>query len=87
LIGELLLNFCFYFSAVNAENNEINKIKNQSDGSWGGVPDVARDYKKKGIRWVTVGDENYGKLSMSKLQLGFSFIGPCYLENQIQHKN
>lgn len=39
----------------------MNKIKNLTDGSWGAVPDVARDYKKKGIRWVVVGDENYGK--------------------------
>lgn len=28
---------------------------------WGTVPDVARDYKKKGVKWVAVGDENYGE--------------------------
>lgn len=39
----------------------MNNIKNQDDGSWGGVPDVARHYKAKGIRWVAVGDENYGE--------------------------
>lgn len=39
----------------------MNKIKNQEDGSWGTVPDVARHYKKKGIRWVAIGDENYGE--------------------------
>lgn len=50
-----------FFSAVNSENNEINKIKNQLTGEWGGVPDVARHYKKNGIRWVAVGDENYGE--------------------------
>lgn len=50
-----------FFSAVNSENNEINKIKNQLTGEWGGVPDVARHYKKNGVRWVAVGDENYGE--------------------------
>lgn len=39
----------------------MNKIKNQETGEWGGVPDVARAYKAKGIGWVTVGDENYGE--------------------------
>lgn len=39
----------------------MNKIKNQVTGEWAGVPDVARFYKAKGIRWVAVGDENYGE--------------------------
>lgn len=39
----------------------MNKIKNQVTGEWGGVPDVARAYKAKGIRWVAIGDENYGE--------------------------
>lgn len=50
-----------FFSAVNSENNEMNKIKNQLTNDWGAVPDVARDYKKKGVKWVAVGDENYGE--------------------------
>lgn len=50
-----------FIGATNAENNEMNKIKNQLSGEWGGVPDVARAYKAKGIRWVAVGDENYGE--------------------------
>jgi aconitate hydratase len=50
-----------FIGATNYENNEMNKIKNQVTGEWGGVPDVARVYKSKGIRWVTVGDENYGE--------------------------
>lgn len=32
-------------SAVNAENGEINKVKNQTTGTWGTVPDTARKYK------------------------------------------
>lgn len=51
----------FRYRAVNSENNEVNKIKNQLTGEWAGVPDVARHYKSKGVRWVAVGDENYGE--------------------------
>lgn len=50
-----------FIGATNSENNEMNKIKNQLTGEWGAVPDVARDYKAKGVRWVAVGDENYGE--------------------------
>ena len=50
-----------FIGAVNAENGEMNKVQNQETGEWGGVPDVARAYKAKGIKWVTVGDENYGE--------------------------
>lgn len=48
-------------SAINIENDTANKIKNQLTGDWGGVPDVARHYKSKGVAWVAVGDENYGE--------------------------
>ncbi|EZA62649.1 Aconitate hydratase, mitochondrial [Ooceraea biroi] len=50
-----------FIGAVNAENSEMNKIRNQLTNNWGAVPDVARDYKKKGVKWVAVGDENYGE--------------------------
>ena len=30
-------------------------------GEWGSVPDTARAYKAKGVKWVAVGDENYGE--------------------------
>ncbi|KAM7353342.1 mitochondrial aconitase 1 [Cochliomyia hominivorax] len=50
-----------FIGATNYENNEMNKIKNQRTGQWGGVPEVARDYKANNIRWVAVGDENYGE--------------------------
>ncbi|XP_058450617.1 probable aconitate hydratase, mitochondrial [Malaya genurostris] len=50
-----------FIGATNIENNEMNKIKNQVSGEWAGVPDVARFYKAKGIRWVAIGDENYGE--------------------------
>lgn len=52
---------CVFLSAINFENGEMNKIKNQLTNAWGAVPDVARDYKKNGVKWVAVGDENYGE--------------------------
>lgn len=50
-----------FIGAVNAENNEVNKLKNQLTGEYGSVPDVARYYKSKGVQWVVIGDENYGE--------------------------
>lgn len=47
--------------AINSANGEANKVKNQTTGEFGAVPATARDYKKKGIRWVVVGDWNYGE--------------------------
>ena len=47
--------------AINAENGEANKVQNQLDGSWGGVPQVAAKYRDSGIKWVVVGDHNYGE--------------------------
>lgn len=47
--------------AINAANGEANKVNNQTSGDWDAVPAVARDYKAKGIRWVVVGDWNYGE--------------------------
>lgn len=47
--------------AMNAANGEANKIQNFTNGSWDAVPAVARDYKAKGIKWVVIGDWNYGE--------------------------
>lgn len=47
--------------AINFENGEVNKVKNQVTNEWGAVPDIGRQYKAKGIRWCVVGDENYGE--------------------------
>ncbi|KAK7507599.1 hypothetical protein BaRGS_00001534 [Batillaria attramentaria] len=47
--------------AVNSENGEINKVKNQLTGQYGAVPDVARQYKAQKVPWVVIGDENYGE--------------------------
>jgi len=48
-------------AAINAENDEPNKIYNVVDDNFGGVPDVARIYKANNIKWVVVGDDNYGE--------------------------
>lgn len=50
-----------YLRAINSENGEANKIKNQLTGDWGTVPDTARHYKANGVNWVAIGDENYGE--------------------------
>ncbi len=47
--------------AVNAFNKKTNFVKNQLTGDYGGVPDVQRAYKAKGIKTIVVGDHNYGE--------------------------
>ena len=47
--------------AVNAFNKKTNFVKNQFTGEYGGVPDVQRQYKAKGIKTIVVGDHNYGE--------------------------
>ncbi|MCB0397182.1 MAG: aconitate hydratase [Flavobacteriales bacterium] len=47
--------------AVNAFNDETNKVKNVVTGEYGEVPAVQRDYKAKGIPTIVVGDSNYGE--------------------------
>lgn len=47
--------------AVNAFNQKTNLVKSQLTGEYGGVPDTQREYKKKGIMTVVVGDHNYGE--------------------------
>jgi len=47
--------------AMNEANGEANKVKNAITGEWDAVPATARDYKSKGVRWVVIGDWNYGE--------------------------
>ncbi|KAI0726033.1 aconitate hydratase [Fomitopsis betulina] len=47
--------------AINSENGEANKIKNQITGEYGAVPEVAAYYRDHGIKWVVIGDHNYGE--------------------------
>ncbi|KAI1789673.1 aconitate hydratase [Ganoderma leucocontextum] len=47
--------------AINSENGEANKVKNQITGEFGGVPQTAAYYRDHGIKWVVIGDHNYGE--------------------------
>lgn len=47
--------------AINAANGEANKVKNFATGEFDAVPATARDYKKRGVPWIVVGDWNYGE--------------------------
>jgi aconitate hydratase len=51
-----------FTGAINAFSNEAGKTLNQLTNEKGqSTPAVARAYKAKGLRWVVVGDENYGE--------------------------
>ncbi|VDK82984.1 unnamed protein product, partial [Onchocerca ochengi] len=50
-----------FLTAVNAENGEMNKVRNHLTNKYDTVPQTARHYKSKGVAWVAVGDENYGE--------------------------
>jgi len=47
--------------AINAFTEKAGETKNLFTGEYKRVSDVAREYKKDGIGWVIVGDENYGE--------------------------
>jgi aconitate hydratase len=51
-----------FLGATNAFTNEIGKGRNVRTGETGkAIPEVARDYKAHGVKWVVVGDANYGE--------------------------
>ncbi|MBW1882457.1 MAG: aconitate hydratase [Deltaproteobacteria bacterium] len=51
-----------FIGAINAFTQDVGAGKNLVTGEAGqGFPAIARDYKQKGLRWVVVGDENYGE--------------------------
>ena len=50
-----------FIGAVNAFTQEIGRGKNVLTGTVNTYPAVAREYKKVGVNWVVVGDENYGE--------------------------
>lgn len=47
--------------AVNAFGGKVGYTKNVFSGEEQPIPAVARDYKARGLKWVVVGDENYGE--------------------------
>ena len=50
-----------FIGAINAFSGDAGKVKNTFTGETKSVPEVARDYKAKGVSWIVVGDENYGE--------------------------
>jgi aconitate hydratase len=53
-------NMCM--GAINAYTGEAGKVRNVLTGASGEmISKVARDYKAKGVKWVIVGDANYGE--------------------------
>lgn len=47
--------------AINEVNGEANKVQNLETGEWGSVPQVAAYYRDRGVKWVVIGDSNYGE--------------------------
>jgi aconitate hydratase len=50
-----------FLGAVSAFTGKAGQAKDQSTGEWKEPQAVARSYKAKGLKWVAVGDENYGE--------------------------
>ncbi|MBI1209860.1 MAG: aconitate hydratase [Alphaproteobacteria bacterium] len=50
-----------FMGAVNAFDNEVGRVRNVLTGKTEPVSRVARTYLTKGLRWVAVGDWNYGE--------------------------
>ncbi|MBE7475163.1 MAG: aconitate hydratase [Ignavibacteriales bacterium] len=50
-----------FIGASNAYSGDTGKVKNIFSGEIKSVPEVAREYKAKGIGWIVIGDENYGE--------------------------
>ncbi|HET6399072.1 MAG TPA: aconitate hydratase, partial [Candidatus Thermoplasmatota archaeon] len=50
-----------FLGAVNAFTGSTGGGKDQLDGKTKLFPEIARHYKQAGVKWVAVGDENYGE--------------------------
>src|SRR5687767_603376 len=51
-----------FMGAINAWTGETGKSKNALTGAAGqSIANNARDYKAKGVKWVAIGDANYGE--------------------------
>jgi len=47
--------------AVNAFNDQVGKAKNSLTDNTENCSNIARNYKEKNMRWIIVGDNNYGE--------------------------
>ena len=62
--------------AINIENGEADKIKNQITGEWGGIPQTTASYRDQGIKRVVIGDHNYSEgSSRERVALEPRFLG------------
>jgi len=50
-----------FIGAINYFTEDAGKVKDQLDGKYKTIPEVARHYKTEEFGWVVVGDENYGE--------------------------
>ena len=50
-----------FLGAVNAFDDEVGKAKNMFNGKTEPIPQIARQYKQNGIKWIVIGDANYGE--------------------------
>jgi aconitate hydratase len=51
----------FLIGGINSDNGKANSIYNKFTNEFQPVPDVARHYKREGVNWIVIGDENYGE--------------------------
>ena len=50
-----------FLGAVNAFSGDVGKGKNELNGNTESFPVIARQYKDKGLKWIVIGDNNYGE--------------------------
>jgi len=50
-----------FIGAVNAFTGAVGEGKDVTDGGTRSYPDIAKRYSQAGIRWVAIGDRNYGE--------------------------
>ncbi len=50
-----------FLGAVNAFNDAVGEGKDFRDGSIDTYPNLAKKYSEAGVRWVAIGDRNYGE--------------------------
>ena len=50
-----------FLGAVNSETGDPGQTRNQITGEYTDISQVARDYRKRGMDWVVIGEENYGE--------------------------
>ena len=50
-----------FLGAVNAFDDEVGKAKNMINGKIEPIPQIARQYKQNDIKWIVIGDANYGE--------------------------